>query len=82
MKKINHSFYILMVDYKETERKGLEAVVSPEDTRRNIVDEVRFILKEGRNSVAFVKFVDGNYIEDITDDIVAAAEAQLLEAVS
>jgi hypothetical protein len=79
MTRISHSFYVLMIDYG---KKGLEAVVSPEQTRRSIIEEVRGIISEGRNSVAFVKFVDGNYIEDCTDDIVAAAEAQLLEAVS
>jgi hypothetical protein len=76
---IRHSFYILMIDYGRT---GMEAVVQPEQTRRSVIEEVRGIISEGRNSVAFVKFVDGNYIEDCTDDIVSAAEAQLLEAVS
>ena len=78
--KTSHSFYVLMVDYKLATKKGLQAIVQPEDTRRAIIEEVRHIISEGRNSVAFVKFVDGNYIEDCTDDIVAAAEAQLLEA--
>jgi hypothetical protein len=82
MNRISHSFYILMVDFKHGAAKGMEAIVQPEKTRRSIVEEVRGIISEGRNSVAFVKFVDGNYIEDCTDDIVAAAEAQLLEAVT
>jgi len=75
MKKINHSFYILMVDYKYA--GGLQAVVIPEQTRRSIIEEVRNIIFEGRNSVAFVKFVDGNWIEDISEEIIAAAEAQM-----
>jgi hypothetical protein len=75
MKKISHSFYVLMIDYG---KKGLEAIVSPEQTRRSIIEEVRGIISEGRNSVAFVKFVDGNWICDVTDEIMS--EAQLEDA--
>ena len=63
-------FFILMIDYG---RKGLEAVVQPELTRRAIVEQVRDILAEGRNRVAFVKFVDGNFIEDVTEEITGEA---------
>ncbi len=68
-------FYILMVDYGRGARKptGLEAVVSPEFTRRQIVEEVRDILISGDRSVAFVKFVDGNFIEDLTEEITSEA---------
>jgi len=68
-------FYILMIDYGKGPQHpmGLEAICSPEHTRRQIVEEVRGILKRGKNSVAFVKFVDGNFIEDVTEDILEEA---------
>lgn len=68
-------FYILMVDYGKGPQRpmGLEAIVSPEQTRRQVVEEVRDILRKGRNAVAFVKSVDGNFIEDVTAEIVAEA---------
>lgn len=72
-------FYILMIDYGRGTLKptGLEAVVSPEFTRSQIVSEFRDILIKGDRSVAFVKFVDGNYICDITSDIASEAWAGL-----
>lgn len=76
-------FYILMVDYGREPLKptGLEAIVSPEFTRRQIVSEVSDIIANPRGkSVAFVKFVDGNFIEDITADILAEAEALVFQA--
>lgn len=69
-------FYILMIDYG---RKGLEAVVQPELTRRAIVEQARDVLSEGRNSIAFVKFVDGGYIEDQTSEILAEAAVPELQ---
>lgn len=73
-------FYILMIDYGKgpATPMGLESIVSPETTRRQIVDEVRDIQTRGKHTVAFVKFVDGNFICDVTDEIMA--EASQLEA--
>jgi len=67
-------FYILMIDYG---RDGREAIVNPEETRRGIVSEVRTILAEGRKGIAFVKFVDGDSIEDITQEIIHEAQDAL-----
>lgn len=74
-------FYILMIDFGKGPKRpmGLEGVVSPEFTRRQIVSEVKDLLASRDRSVAFVKFVDGNYIEDITAEIVSEAEAAMLE---
>lgn len=76
-------FYILMIDYGRSTMRptGMEAVASPEFTRRQIVAEVSDILAKPRGrSVAFVKFVDGNFIEDITIDILDEAEVLAHEA--
>jgi hypothetical protein len=78
-------FYILMVDYPRRVFEdhifpaGREAIVNPELTRRDIVDQARDIISEGRNSIAFVKQVDGNFICDVTQEIVAEA-SQMVEA--
>jgi hypothetical protein len=58
-------FYILMLDFG---RRGLEAVVRPEMTRADVVAEYR-----GATHPVFVKFVDGDSIEDVTEDIRAEA---------
>jgi len=67
-------FFILMIDYG---RQGREAIVDPEHTRREIVSQVRDILAKADRSVAFVKLVDGNFIEDVTGEIVAEALADI-----
>lgn len=69
-------FYILMIRYHDL--RSSEAVVNPEMTRRQVISEVRDIENDPRRSLEFVKFVDGNFIEDITFDI--AEEASQLEA--
>lgn len=69
-------FYILMVDYGKGPQRpmGFEAVVQPELTRRQIIEQARDFLARGRN-VAFIKFVDGNFIEDQTAELMAEAAA-------
>lgn len=87
--KVSHptgTMYLLMIDYGKQPRNGLgpygrEAVVNPEFTRRDIVSEVADILAKPRNrEIAFVKFIDGNFIEDITLEIIEEAEALALQA--
>ena len=67
-------FFILMIDYG---RRGREAVIDPEHTRREIVSQARDLLAQADRSIAFVKFVDGNFIEDVTAEIVAEAGADI-----
>ncbi len=65
--------YLLMVDYGNAR----EAVCNPEFTRRQIVEEVRDLIAKPRGrTVAFVKFIDGNFIEDVTDDILQEASQE------
>jgi hypothetical protein len=63
-------YFILMLDYG---RRGLEAVVHPEQTRSDVVAEVRDILSSSDRKLVHVKFIDGDDCEDITDDIIEAA---------
>jgi len=77
MKKISHSYFVVMCDYG---KRGLEAIVHPEDTRRDIIDQ---IAHGEYKHVVFIHHVDGLYIEDVTDELFDAAERELrAEAVS
>lgn len=69
-------FYLLMKDYGG--RNGLESIVHPEDTRSDIIIEVRDLITRDQVPVVFVKFIDGNHIFDCTEEIVDAARAQIL----
>ena len=64
-------YHIVLIDYG---KRGLEAIVHPEDTRRQIVEQVRDIFASNDLSLVHVKFIDGNYCEDVTADILAEAE--------
>jgi uncharacterized protein YgfB (UPF0149 family) len=61
-----NSYYVVMIDYGNGPAKpmGLEAVVQPERTRRDIVE-----------MLAHGEFKHGLYIEDVTDELFDEAEA-------
>jgi hypothetical protein len=68
-RRVSHSYYVVMIDYGQ---RGLEAVVHPEDTRRDVVAQ----LAGGESKhVVFIHHVDGLYIEDVTDELFDEAEA-------
>ena len=75
-KPTSHSYFVVMIDYGpnypgKTGPSGLEAVVNPEKTRLDIVDE----LASGESKhVAFIHHVDGLYIEDVTNELFDEAE--------
>ena len=69
----SHSYFVVMQDFG---KRGLEATVKPELTRRDIIDMVRF----GEfKDIVFVHYVDGLFIEDLTQEILDAAELQAAE---
>ena len=68
MQRTSHSYFVVMCDYG---KRGLEAVVHPEDTRRDIVAQ----LASGESKhVVFIHHVDGLFIEDVTDELFDEAE--------
>lgn len=71
----NHSYYVVMIDYG---KRGLEAIVHPEDTRRAVVEQ----LASGESKhVVFIHFVStGNFVEDVTDELFDEAEKIAREA--
>jgi len=65
----SHSYFVVMIDYG---KRGLEANVHPEDTRRDVVS----MLASGESKhVVFIHHVDGLFIEDVTDELFNEAEA-------
>jgi hypothetical protein len=68
-KPTSHSYFIVMLDLG---KRGLEAIVHPEDTRRDIVAQ----LASGESKhVVFIHHVDGLYVEDVTNELFDEAEA-------
>lgn len=71
MKRTSHSYFVVMEDHGKS---GLEAVVQPERTRRDIVS----MLASGESRhVVFIHHVDGLFVEDVTNELFDEAEAQL-----
>lgn len=70
-RKPQPSYYVVMIDYG---RRGREAIVDPEITRRGVIDR----LKSGEyGAVEFIHFIEGGLVEDVTGELVDAAEAEL-----
>jgi len=68
---ISCSYFVVMVDYG---RKGMEANVSPEMTRRGAIERVREALGDHLD-IAFVHEIEDYRVIDITAEITAEAEA-------
>src|ERR1700761_9540256 len=66
-------YYICMLDFGRRARvSGFGADVCPEYTREQIVEEVRDWIAVGR-TIVHVKFVNGNDMQDVTDEILRDA---------
>lgn len=60
-------YFVVMIDYG---RRGREAVVDPEITRREVVS--RLVSGEYRN-ISFIHEIAGHSVEDVTEEILAEA---------
>jgi hypothetical protein len=70
-KRISHSYYVVMIDFG---RRGLEAIVQPEITRREVVARI----KSGEyRDIAFIQHVDGLYVYDCTAELMHDAGVAL-----
>ena len=67
-------YFVVMIDYG---RRGREAVVDPEITRREVVS--RIASGEYRN-ISFIHEIAGSMVEDVTADILAEAALPEVEA--
>lgn len=71
MKRTSHSYYVVMIDYG---KRGLEAVAKPEQTRRDIVACIK---SHEYQNIVFIHFIDGLFVEDVTSELIDAAELEL-----
>lgn len=60
-------YFVVMIDYG---RRGREAIVDPEITRREVV--ARIVSGEYKN-ISFIHEIAGQAVEDVTEDILAEA---------
>ena len=67
---ISHSYFVVMIDLG---RLGLEAIVQPEITRREVVS--RLVSGEYRD-VVFIHHVDGAAVTDVTLELQVEASMQ------
>ena len=68
MHQIAHmQYFVVMIDYG---RRGREAIVDPEITRREVI--ARVISGEYKN-ISFIHSIDDSSVEDITADILGEA---------
>ena len=69
-REISFSYFVIAIDYG---RRGLEAIVNPELTRRGAVELVRTALGDG-HEIAFAHYVTMDDLpEDVKADLIDAA---------
>ena len=61
------SYFVVMLDYG---RRGCEAIVDPEITRREVVSRINSG-EYPREDILFVQYVHGATVETVTDEIFA-----------
>jgi len=75
MSRIKHSYFVVAIDYGQ---RGLEAIVQPEITRREVISRI----KSGEyQNIAFIHHVDDLLVEDVTLELLDAAEQELKDEV-
>ncbi len=62
---VSHSYFVVMIDYG---RRGLEAVVDPEVTRREVVSRIQ---SGEYRDISFIHWIHDGICEDVTADILA-----------
>ena len=67
-------YFVVMIDYG---RRGREAVVDPEMTRRNVVARVA---SGEYSNISFIHEIDDRSVEDVTTDILSEAAVPEIEA--
>src|SRR5258705_12562131 len=67
-------YFVVMIDYG---RRGREAVVDPEITRREVVSRV---VSGEYGNISFIHEIAGSAVEDVTAEILAEAALPEIEA--
>lgn len=71
MKRTSHSYYAVFIDFG---RRGLEAVVQPEITRRGVVERIR---TGEYKEIAFIHHIEDGHVFDCTDELMHDAGVAL-----
>ena len=74
MQKINHSYFVVMIDYGQ---RGREAIVDPEITRNGVIDLIQ-TREYDPERIVFIHYVDGSEISDVTEELLS--EVGVMEA--
>jgi hypothetical protein len=67
-------YFVVMIDYG---RRGREAIVDPEITRREVVSR---IASGEYSNISFIHEIEGSAVEDITEEILSEAALPELAA--
>ena len=67
-------YFVVMIDYG---RRGREAIVDPEITRREVVSR---IVSGEYGNISFIHEIAGSVVEDVTADILSEAALPEIEA--
>lgn len=73
---ISHSYFVVCIDYG---RKGREAVVDPEITRRGVVERIQ---SREYDRIAFIHHVHDDICEDVTNELLKEAGFYASESMS
>ncbi len=66
------SYYVVCIDYG---KRGREAIVDPEITRREVISRIRSG-EYDRNRIAFIHFISMNDVpQDVTAELLSEADA-------
>lgn len=71
---MTHSYFVVMIDYG---KRGLEAVVDPEITKREVVAR---IWSGEYKDISFIHHVHDGICEDVTEELMSEAGALTIQA--
>ena len=71
---MKHSYFVVMCDYG---KRGREAIVDPEITRRGIIER---IVSGEYGHVNFIHHIESGLVEDVTNELFDEAEKIAREA--
>lgn len=70
---MTHSYYVVMIDYG---KRGLEAIVDPEITRREVIDR---IATGEYDDFLFIHHIHDGVCEDVSDELMREANNVIAE---
>ncbi len=72
-RSIRHSYFVVMIDFGA---RGLEAIVQPEITRREVIARIK---SHEYQNIVFIHHIADGIVDEMTDELINAAELELRE---